>query len=798
MITDGQVLELRRLLNKGISLAASARMTGMDEKTARDYRDDRRLPSERKKPRDYRTRVDPFKDVWDEVQARLEAQPRLQAKTLFEWLQEKYPGQYPDSTRRTFERRVAKWRSLSGPGKSVMFDQIHHLGRLAASDFTVMNDLGVTIAGQRFDHMLFHCVLTYSNVESVSLCFSESFEALSAGIQKAFWEFGGVPQRHRTDSLTAAVNNHSDRKTHTARYQALMEHYGTKPEKTNARCANENGDVESSNGHLKNRVDQRLLLRGSRDFPSREDYVSFLEELITKTNQHRQERFAEEQEFLRRLPDHWLDTDERLSDVRVAKSSTIRVRTNRYSVPSRLIGQKVDVKIGAEFIEVTHQGVSIQQMPRLIGSGGAWINYRHVIDSLVRKPGAFENYKYREEMFPTSYFRTAYDWLLETHSQKVADKSYLRLLELAAHESQDAVHEVLRMKTQAGDSIDVEEIRLLVLKAAEIPPATDVEVEPPSLSEFDCLLDHPDMESPFDDHEQEPKKAPSPEENPSETVSQEDPASADEAGPDDAIDRSVSGASPAELSGLFPPAGGSSGAGESNALGVPLGTGRAGMRSAAGEPDQAVNDPLQIADGQDMGLVRVEPSSAHGDPANGNTARRNVLGSPGELADFWAPRFGKKPRHLCALPPTDPPGPQPAVHNLQPVGATTVDCQTRPQAAQADQATGQFRGLGHRRLGLRAAKPRGDGSAVHPARRTLRTRQRAVDEQPGLQQMGPNLQGCDDNRGGDRPPGSSQRDPRTQRPQLPRGNGKRRQIWQALKNPYGLLNHILGRNSSCR
>ncbi len=177
----------------------------------------------------------------------MEAEPRLKAKTLFEWLQEKYVGRFPDSTRRTFERRVAKWRSLSGPGKPVMFEQVHHPGRLAASDFTVMNDLDVRIAGQRFDHTLYHCVLTYSNVESVSLCFSESFEALSAGIQKSFWEFGGVPQRHRTDSLTAAVNNHSDRKTHTKRYQALMDHYGSQPEKTNARCANENGDVESSN-----------------------------------------------------------------------------------------------------------------------------------------------------------------------------------------------------------------------------------------------------------------------------------------------------------------------------------------------------------------------------------------------------------------------------------------------------------------------------------------------------------------------------------------------------------------------
>ena len=263
MITDGQARNLRRLLDGGKSLAASARMTGMDEKTARSYRDDNRLPSHRKTKRDYRTRVDPFAEVWPEVQQRLETEPKLQAVTLFSWLQDGYPGQFLDSTRRTFERRVRLWRSTHGPNKTVTFPQEHHPGHIAASDFTVMNSLGVKIAGSQFDHTLFHCVLTYSNVESVSLCFSESFEALSEGVQKAFWEFGGVPQLHRTDSLSAAVNNHSTKKQLTSRYQALMEHYHVESQQTNARCPNENGDVESSNGHIKNTIDQALMLRGS-------------------------------------------------------------------------------------------------------------------------------------------------------------------------------------------------------------------------------------------------------------------------------------------------------------------------------------------------------------------------------------------------------------------------------------------------------------------------------------------------------------------------------------------------------
>ena len=352
MVKDGHVKELWRLLGLGRTLAASARMAEMSEKTARHYRDDKRLPSERKTARDYRTRVDPFEEVWDEVQQRLEAEPKLKAKTLFDWLQQDYVGRFSDSTRRTFERRVAKWRSLHGPGKAVFFSQIHHPGRLAASDFTVCNELRVMIAGARFDHRLYHCVLTYSNVESVSLCFSESFEALSAGIQKAFWEFGGVPQRHRSDSLAAAVRNHSSRKTLTDRYATLMQHYDCEAERTNARCANENGDVESANGHIKDRLDQALLLRGSREFSSREEYMRFVEQIISRANANRQQRFAEEQACLGRLPDERLDTDDMLHGVRVSKSSTIQVRTNTYSVPSRLIGQSVDVRVAAEQITV--------------------------------------------------------------------------------------------------------------------------------------------------------------------------------------------------------------------------------------------------------------------------------------------------------------------------------------------------------------------------------------------------------------------------------------------------------------
>ena len=153
MIQDGQVRKLWRLLSRSDSLAPAARKTGMDEKTARKYRDSQKLPSASRSPRTWRTRVDPFAEVWAEVRERLEAEPRLRAFTLFGWLEERYPGRFPDSQRRTFERRVRDWRARHGRGREVMFPQVHAPGGLGASDFTSMNSLGVTIAGQPWPTM---------------------------------------------------------------------------------------------------------------------------------------------------------------------------------------------------------------------------------------------------------------------------------------------------------------------------------------------------------------------------------------------------------------------------------------------------------------------------------------------------------------------------------------------------------------------------------------------------------------------------------------------------------------------
>ena len=791
MITDGKFMELRRMLALGMSLAASSRMTEMTDKTARKYRDDDRLPSQRKLPREYRTRIDPFAEVWDEVQARLEAEPRLKANTLFEWLQRTYPGEFPDSTRRTFERRVSTWRSLHGPGKTVFFNQVHHAGRLAASDFTVCNDLGVKIAGLRFDHTLFHCVLSYSNVESVSLCFSESFEALSEGIQKAFWEFGGAPLRHRSDSLSAAVRNHTTRKLLTDRYAALMNHYRCEPERTNARCANENGDVESSNGHLKDRIDQALMLRGSRDFASRQDYRQFVEEIVARANAHRQQRFAEEQACLQKLPAQRLGTDDILPGIRVSKSSTIQVRTNTYSVPSRLIGKKVDVRLGAEEIVVTYQGHHIQTMPRLFGKKGVAINYRHIIDSLVRKPGAFANYRYREELFPTTQFRMAYDTLRTAHVESVAEKKYVQILELAARESQDAVADALRWLITNGQPIDVDQVRELVQRATGLPAVTDLEVEPPNLTDFDSLLHTFDKESPYDDQTDQKETS----HHNAHHQAGDEPNGG---GPDEPVDRSVPRIAAAELSRSLPAIGDSCHDGEPQPPGVSGGADDAGMPGTTTGPHQALDEKFETPLGEDLGFVPVRPSAAECQATIGIASRRIVSGSSRECSDFWQTGFGQEPCPLRIGRTTDLSRTQHVVHDLQLAGSEVADCQAGLAIAESDQTVIEFRGSDHRRLGLRAAESRGDGGSVHAAGGTLRAGQRVVDEQPGIQQVGPDLQGRYDDSGRDRPLGTSQHHHRVERAQLPSGNRQENaSFWTITSNQGHQVEYLIG-NSNCR
>ena len=469
MKRDAEVRVLLRERGKGKTQEQAGARAGMSVRTARRYEHLGKLPSESKQPRSYRTRANPFSDDWPWVTKQLEADSAFQTSTLFELLCERTPGRYEAGQLRTLQRQIALWRMQHGPDLEVMFPQVHEPGRQAQSDFTHMSELGVTIAGIAFPHLLYHLVFSYSNVEAVQLCFSETFEALAEGFEACLWELGGVPQEHRTDHLSAAIRplDAEGRALASARYEALMGHYGVQPTTNNTGVAHENGDVEQSHHRLKVALDQALRVRGSRDFPSREGYLRFVRDLVRRRNLTRQVRWSEEQQVLRPLPARALNPCHELRVV-VTPFSTIRVLRNTYSVPSRLIGRSVTVRARAETLEVYHGMTHLLTMPRLLGEGRHRIDYRHVIWSLVRKPGAFAGYRYRDELYPSLAFRAAYDSLHAAIAGR-ADGEYLRLLHLAASTSESDVEAALGLVAEHRQVPTFEAVRQLVRDP--IPPA---------------------------------------------------------------------------------------------------------------------------------------------------------------------------------------------------------------------------------------------------------------------------------------------------------------------------------------
>lgn len=477
-----------RARTKGKTLQQAAARAGMSVPTARKYLRAAALPSKLKAPRNYRTRPNPFLADWPWVEQQLQRDPALQAKTLYPILTERTPERYIPGQLRSFQRHVAQWRALQGPDQDVIFEQLHQPGQRGQSDFTHMDELAITIASLPFPHLLFHFVLTYSNIEAVSLCFTESFETLAEGLEFCLWQLGGVPENHRTDNLSAAVQaiEPDGQRRWTERYLALMSHYGMTPSTNTAGEAHENGDVEQAHHRFKDAVDQALRARGSRDFADRPSYVAWLQELTRKRNQTRHLRWATELDSLRPLPTTPLHPCRELP-VTVTRFSTIRVLHNTYSVPSRLIAVTLTVRVRAETLELYVGSTLTLTLPRLHGRFGAHIDYRHLIWSLVRKPGAFAQYRFRDELFPTTAFRVAYDTLV-AHVPSWADKEYVRVLHLAAATSEVDVVAALSLLAESGTTPTFDAVRELV-RSAEPPAIPQLSRPQFDFGVYDALLE---------------------------------------------------------------------------------------------------------------------------------------------------------------------------------------------------------------------------------------------------------------------------------------------------------------------
>ncbi len=435
----------------------AAAKTGFSTATGYRIENEPDQPRATKPPRGSR-RPDPLRAVWDaEVVPMLTAAPGLRAIAVLGELGRRHPELDP-GIRRTLERRIKLWRGLHGPAQDVMFRQIHPPGEQGLSDFTDLADLGVIVAGAVLDHILYHFRMAHSGFEHGHVILGgESYSALAEGLQNALFALGGVPLQHRTDSLSAAFRN-LDRDAIddlTARYAALCAHFDMAPTRNNTGVAHENGTIESSHGHTKKTIEDALLLRGSRTFDDLAAYRRFIDEIFARHNARRSKAITIERASLGPLPaDRTIDYEETL--VRVTSSSGFVLRKVFYSVPARLIGQRLRVRLYDDRLECFLGGSRVLSLARgradhASGKHAHVIDYHHVIHALRRKPAALRNLVYRDQLFPRPAYASAYEALTERRSDKAACKITVELLALAHDYACEAeLARVIEIELDAG------------------------------------------------------------------------------------------------------------------------------------------------------------------------------------------------------------------------------------------------------------------------------------------------------------------------------------------------------------
>lgn len=489
-ITDHQVHKFKQHRSK-LGQAAAAAKSGISERSARRIESAQALPSQRP-ARSWRTRDDPLAEVWDtEVVPLLTVDSELNAVTLLEELQRRHPGDYDEGVLRTLQRRMRQWRATHGAEREVYFAQEHPPGRLGLSDFTVANELEVIVGAERFDHRLYQFALAHSGWRhAMVVAGGESFVALSAGLQGALWQLGGVPEEHRTDSLSAAFKNLAEEEDLTRRYADLCRHYGMRASRCNPGQSHENGSIEARNDSLKSALDQALRLRGSRRFDDRAGYDTFVEQIVARMNARVAKRLAVERPMLRVLPVRRTAEYEELP-ARVSKYAIFRVKSEQYSAPSQLIGHRLMVRQYADHIECWLGGQCVLQRERAVRRDG-WrhardIDYRHLVGALQRKPGAFARWVLRDAAFPREVYKNTWERLQAAVTEREACKTMVGLLVLAADGHEAKLANELEQLIELDQLPDLQALSELMSPPRVAVPA--VKVDLPSLADYDELLE---------------------------------------------------------------------------------------------------------------------------------------------------------------------------------------------------------------------------------------------------------------------------------------------------------------------
>lgn len=338
-ITDQQVkLYMKYRKDQNVTQETGAAKAGFSTRSAYVIEYGNHHTQKPKKSRGYKTRSSPIDKIWaTDLVYKLKANPLLQPTTLLIHLQRTYVDEtgaplYGESVLRTLQRRVSEWLAHHGKSKDIIFPQVHIPGQQSLSDFTHMNRSEIFIKGIAFKHMLYQFRLVYSKWSYVKVIQSgESFQALSEGLQEALIQLGGSTKEHRTDSLSAAFKNLTKEAKDdlTQQYYELCSHYSMEPTRNNKGVSHENGSVESSHGHLKNRLDQELLLRGSNHFDSVTSYENWVQEIVSTSNKRNSKNFSLEKKSLQPLP-LLKAIDYELLSIKVSHLSLMVIRNMTY------------------------------------------------------------------------------------------------------------------------------------------------------------------------------------------------------------------------------------------------------------------------------------------------------------------------------------------------------------------------------------------------------------------------------------------------------------------------------------
>ena len=472
----------------------AAKAAKISVRSGRDIEKGRRKP---RKARTHSTRKDPFEGVWESVCIPLLEKGIRQSTIILKELQRLFPREYPKAILRTLQRRIKKWKALKGKGKEVIFRQVHIAGRLGLADFTHPNDkMQVTIQGKPLTYILFHFRLAYSGYSYIRPFegSGESFTKFGQGLNEALEYAGGVPQELRTDSLSAAFKNLSKQAKEdlTRRFKALAEHVGLEPSRINRGKSHENGSVESPHRHFKDRLEQRLIIRGSYDFRSFKEFEDYVWEVLKEHNDHNvsQVLLEAERTALKPLPlTRAVDYDELVAVVSCA--GTMQVKRVTYSVPSRLIGERLHVRLYNDRLEGYLCRTHTVTLPRLHPSSRTTrarrIQLEHVIESLVRKPRAFLYYIYRDDILPNDQYKFIWNHLISTLESRAACKLMVGLLYLVVKQNcTDQLANVVIDLIKADKEIKLSVLQDMFTSKKEAAPSVNVSQH--SLSSYNELI----------------------------------------------------------------------------------------------------------------------------------------------------------------------------------------------------------------------------------------------------------------------------------------------------------------------